>query len=121
MQASTPVCDAQLAVASPHGSGAPTAVTAMVAGPENVRSSPSGARNASVSGKRKESRGLPFRSTMARSFVGACTQETFPAPTPGALSQAWMRDVVAPTVHEFAVRKTTCAWPPVGRKTTVTT
>src|SRR5438045_418267 len=117
MHASTPLCDAHKLVARAHGSGAPAAVTAIAAGHESVRSSPSGAKNASVSGKRKARRRLPLRSTTARSFVPASTQETLPAPTPGVPSHAWRSAFVAPLVHAPAVRKTTRAAPPVGVET----
>src|SRR5262245_7273113 len=58
-QASVPLKPAHAVVASPHGRGSPTAVTAIAAGPESVSPSAAGANSVSVSGNAKTRRRSP--------------------------------------------------------------
>src|SRR5262249_56530212 len=85
----------------PHGrgrglpvGGSLAGVTAIVAGPESVRTSPSGARgvpaseSASVSGNRKASRVPVARWTSPSPAAVPPTQATFAAPIPGSFAHA---------------------------------
>src|SRR5437867_7889212 len=116
-----PVRSAQRRLAKSQGSGSPTLVTAIAAGPLNVRSSPGDSRSASVSGKRTWRRRSPSRSTTARP-----TGAPGPFTSTHVMLATSLRDLHAcrapSTPAQLVVSTTTLRDPPRGgSKTTVTT